>query len=667
MSHFFYGKLMLKYIYQRKKGVNMKKNFKNKTINFTHKGYALYDSDMSTKYFIESLEEVISLHDAFKMVLKDNKLVEGEPTYTFEEIHTLDQMGLADALNGLKEKSMKHAAEFKLIYFNGNLRGYYYRFNGFIFDERSVKNVLIAIEKQYFKGKYKQSSTSYSKWLESNQKSFKPAFMSGQYRSFKKLLTLDENLTKRVRQHLKDNDLTLMQFVTGVVAVYYKAARRKDLQFETNYFNEEFSLVGSIKGKKSYQIKKNPNVLVNKFIKNDWIEKEQYAPVIIDLYDDYKELRGSIHPMISEDVPYEIGFFIKESDWDIHLDIVCQKFKFKNDELFLMLTKLRTIIYDVLENNTKVCDLNLLTKQEVDIAISHIQANTNKGDTTIYKQFKNASKSYSGRVAFKGSKTLTFEKLDVLVEKFKKTLDKKANGVLVNTTPLADYEQVAALIALSASGGVYSTTGLEIKKGLFGYKITGDKIEAKGFYQLDDENISNSGYCHYCHYLKQYLHLTQNDMASFDDLIEFGMPVLLSGGTITTDNDFTIAHITANELKPSETLKHVFTDRRVIKEKFNYKLHYGVQAKGTVPYTFIGPLKHGKLTGLRPVDGIGFVLLNKQNQLTQAFEKGKVFAFGPSVALSTDIATMELEGHKLKDVKQLNLLASWSLDGSIRI
>ncbi|MCH4889778.1 hypothetical protein EZV73_19500 [Acidaminobacter sp. JC074] len=644
----------------------MKKNFKNKTINYTHKGYALYDNDLSTKYFIESLEEVISLHDAFKMVLKDNKLVEGDTKYTFEEIHTLDQMGLKDALGGLKEKAMKSAAEFKLIYFHGNLRGFYYRFNGFIFDERSVKNVLKAIEKQYFKGKYKQTSTSYSKWLESNHKSFKPAFMSGQYTSFKKLLTLDENLTKRVRQHLKENDLTLMQFMTGVVGVYYKAARRKDLQFETNYFNEEMALVGNTKGKKSYQLKKNPNVLVNKFIKNDWVEKDQYASVVIDMYDDFKDLKGSINPMTSTDVPYEIGFFIKENDWDIHLDIVCQKFKFKNDELFLMLTKLRTIIYDTLENDTKVSDLNLLTKQELDVALSHIQPKLNKGDTSVYKLFKLASKNHSSRIAFKGSKSLTFEKLDALVEKFKKSFDKKAKGQLVNIQSLSDFEQVAAFIALSASQSTYGQTGLDVKKGLFGYKLSGSKVDSKGLYNVEDDFISDQGYCHYCHYMKQYLHLTENDQASLNDLIEFGMPVLLAGGAITNAGDHTIAYISADKLEKSETLKHVFTDKKVIREKYNFKLHYGIKAKGTVPYAFVGPFKHGKLAGVRPVDGLAFVLLNKQNQLTQAFEKGKVYVFGPSVSLASDIGLLDLEGHQLKDVKKLSLLASWSLDGSVR-
>ena len=193
----------------------MNKNFKkSKSINYVHKGYVLYDTDLTPNFFVDSLNEIITLHDVFHHSLKDNQLVEQKNDYSFGEIHCLDQIGLSDAIDKIKEKPLTQPAEFKLIYFHGNLRGYYYKFNGFLFDQRSVKKVIEGIEKQYFKGKFKQSSTSYKKWLTENTKSFSMAFKTGQYQSKSKLLTLDENLTKRVRQHIKDKDISLFQFIT---------------------------------------------------------------------------------------------------------------------------------------------------------------------------------------------------------------------------------------------------------------------------------------------------------------------------------------------------------------------------------------------------------------------------------------------------------------------
>ena len=70
----------------------MNKNYKKKLMNYVHKGYALYDSDLTPKYFIQSIQEIIGLHDVFKQTLKNKKAVLEEVIYEFEEIHCLDQI-----------------------------------------------------------------------------------------------------------------------------------------------------------------------------------------------------------------------------------------------------------------------------------------------------------------------------------------------------------------------------------------------------------------------------------------------------------------------------------------------------------------------------------------------------------------------------------------------
>lgn len=645
----------------------MKKNFKKKTINYEHKGYALYDSDLSPKYFTESLNEVISLHDVFAHVFTKNNIEVEDTNYEYGEIHCLDQISLSDKLNELKEKALKKAAEFKLIYFNGNLRGFYYRFNGFMFDERSVKKVLLAIEKQYFKGKYKQTSTSYSKWLKDNYHSFKPAFLTGQYRSYVKKLTLDEALTKRVRTYLKDHDMTLMQFLTGVIGVYYKVARRKDLMFNTNYFDDDSSVVGDIRGKKSYQLKKNPNIKVDAFIKNDWIDKDEYSSVVIQMKDPYKELKGQVTTLLPVDVPYEIGFFINEKDWEIEIDILCQKYKFKNDELFLMLTKLRTIIFDVLENDSTVAEINLITKKEEEVALKFSHPKKYKKHQTLYNWFKLISKENQPRVAFSGSKVLTFEKLERLVDKFYQYFKKQSETNLqINLNELKDYEQLAAFLALDGANAVYvKEGGLLLKKGFFGYKTTGDKKVGKGLYQIGDLAISKEGYLSYCHDMKQHFRFDQDDAAHLEDLLMFGIPVLLSGGKIST-SEKTVDYVKECALSHDLNLKHVVTDVAFVKEKYDYQLHYGVVCEKTVPFAFIGHIRKGRVEKLRPVEGLGFVVLNKHNNLTQAFEKGKVFGFGPCADLNGE-KQVDIKDNSFDQMSNLNLKGTWTLDGILRV
>lgn len=654
----------------------MNKNFKkNKSINYVHKGYVLYDTDLTTNYFVESLQEIISLHDLFHHTLKDNKLVEQQNDYTFKEIHCLDQIGLADAINKVKETPLTNPAEFKLIYFHGNLRGYHYRFNGFLFDQRSVKKVIEGIEKQYFKGKFKQSSTSYKKWLTENTKSFSMAFKTGQYQSKSKLLTLDENLTKRVRQHLKDKDVSLFQFITGVIGIYYKVSKQKDLMFMTDYFDDQsMNLIGDTTSKTSYILKKNPNLTCNAFIKNDWIEKDKFSHIKINMKDRCKELKGDVYTLPSPDMPFEIGFMIHEKDWEIELEITFQKYRTKKDELFLMLNKLRMIIFDVLENETKVSNLSLLTKKEEEIALKYIEPKVMPHYSSVYDQFKAIVLKSPQNIAVIDTKSFTFEKLDHLVEKLKKSLEKSnVTKQSIDLTQLTEIEKIAAFFALDGVEAVYSDKGnYQLKKGLLGYKVSklsqGEILNAQ--YTFNETIITREGYINHCNFISKYFNLTEKDIISHLDLIKFGVPTLLQGGKVhinSTLEDVTLAEVPVNELKEFSNMRHVITNDKVIRESYTYKLHYGISIDQTTPLTLIGPIKGGRLENLRPCDGIGFVILNKYQELAQSFEKGNMYLFGPSVSSSFDIETLDIKGHELHHVVKSSQRATWFLDESLRL
>jgi len=648
------------------KGEKMNKNFKKKMMNYVHKGYALYDSDLSQKYFVESINEIISLHDVFKQTLKNNGLVEEETSYEYGEIHCLDQISLADELKGMKEKPLKQAADFKLIYFHGNLRGFYYRFNGFLFDERSVKHVIASIERQYFKGKFKQSSSSYVKWLENNHQSFDLAFKSGQYQSINKLLTFDESLTKRIKQYNKDHNLTMIQFFTGILGIYYKQGRHKDITFMTNYFQDDANIIGNTESKKSYHLKKNPNLLTHDFIKEAWIEKDKYSHIRIDVKYNFKDLKASVTTLPSIDVPYEIAFVIDEKDWEIALEIVAQKYRFKKDDLFLMLNKIRSVVFNVLEEDNKISEISLLTKKEEEIALSYAEPRVTKKQTSIYDQFISKSKEKANKPAIVTDKIVNFDKLAATVVKMKKALDRSAKGKMVSLDGLSDVEKIAAFIAIDGAGATYTDAkGLIIKKGLFGYKVSGNSIAGNGLYNVKGHEISRKGYLTYNEFVKQYFRLSFEDVGPMNEWLKFGIPVLLVGGYISSKTDITICTMNASDLKLSDTLKHVVTNDKFVEGKYNYKLHFGLSFDQTVPLSFVGPIKQGKLSNLKPVDGLGFVILNKYKRATQAFEKGNVHVFGPCATMveSEDINVL---GKTIQNVTALNNKASWFLDETLR-
>lgn len=641
----------------------MKNSNKNKTMNFTHSGYILYDTDLMKDYFEKSLKEVIGLHDVFNHKITSKGLVQEPMTYEFKSVHCLDQMGLKDVLQ--KEiKTLKQSANFTFIYFNNNLRGFYYQFNGFLFDERSVKRVLQAIEKQYFKGKFKQLSTSYSKYVEDMQPSFKMATKRGQFQSYTKILTLDEDLTKRVRAYCKEQDINVYQFLVGIIGIYYKTAKHYDMKFESNFFEDEQAVIGYVPVKKSYQLKKNPHVTLGQYIKNDWVELNNFSKIKVHYKDKFKELKGQVETVVSKDVPYEIGFFVDEKDWEIVLEIVAQKYKFKKDDLYLMLTKLRMIIFDVLEKDLKVSELELLTSKEKDIALSHATVKQDHKHHSLLEQLKLQAQKYKNEVCIALDKSISYDKFYALAEKYASLLKKKSiQGKGIQIQGLSDVDRLAMFFALDSTDNSMSAKGFILKKGLFGYKITGSKEETIGLYN----NIQAQGYRAYCHDMRQYFHMDKTTKVHISEWLKFGVPCLLSGGQIVQDDTASIRTLDVEALKPMNHLQHAVVNSKFVDDKFDYKVHYGVSLDSTVPISFIGPIKHGKVNQIRPVHGLGYIILNKQKKLTQAFEKGKLYGFGPAVALTDNAFDFDTQDINISKLVDLDLIGSYYLDESLRI
>lgn len=642
----------------------MKKN--NKLVNATHSGYVLYDADLKEDYFSASINKVISLHDVFTVGMKEDF------KYEFKSVHSLDEVSFKQEIDGLmKNESLKNPAEFTFIYFNSNLRGYYYRFNQLLFDERSVKLMILGIEKQYFNGKFNQASTSYLNATKVPKLNFK-----GQFEAKYKQLTCDEALTKRIKQYCKNESISTYQFFVGVLGLYYKVGRNKDLAFKTNITNKTLSIVGAIPAE-GLCFKRIKEGTITEYLKSDLQQKKIKSSIAINVADKMLETKGSVTAVQSKDILDEFQFNIVENDWDMVLEIAYQKYKIKKDDVFLMINKLRMVIYSVLESKElPLSDLDLLTKKEKENALLYSDINMNSSLKSISESFIAYRLAHPKQVAVEeNQKTITYEDLDKIVKKLTKALKDIEKGDAVSIETTSKMEQLALVIALDQIKGVYtrnSDAKITLKKGLFGYKASANsQLSGKHLqYILNGNKVSRQGYNNYCHWIKKYLKMSSDERVLVeDDLLTLAIPALMSGCTVVcssedkiVEKDITIAVI--EEANDYNTLKHGLLKQKS-SNKVSYKLHLITSFEAGVPISFIAPINYGKVQNLNICDGLGCVLLNKNGRFTQAFEKGKLHLFGPASLINQETININNETyHNVVDTNQLGMLF---LDGVLRL
>lgn len=643
---------------------------KNKGLQAEYKGYAFYDSDLNEKYFTESIQEVINLHDVFQAKFENKKVVEKQVDYSFDKLNYLDQISLMNAPH-VKEQALKQAAEFKLVFFNNNLRGYYYRFDATLFDERSVKLVLMAIEKQYFKGKYKQTSSSYMKYTQAEKPNFSHFFRPGQYQSKERTMVIDEPLSKRIKAFMKQNDVNGFQFFAGVIALYFKTSRGKRINFESNFLNQNTSaLVGRINEQKSYYFK-DQNTL-NESIQSNLVEKNQNSSIHINVVDDFKDLKGQIIQLASQEMLEQIAFNIEEKDWSFDLHIRYQKYKYKHDDIFLMMNKLKIAIYAALESPEMATNsLSLITNKEEQIAKSMLTVKHHSGQS-LYETFNKTCLKNNDKVAIiSGSDTITFKKLSELIAKLSKGIAKSGAGIL-SISPKNDFEKIAMFIACDQQKVTYDFDHKHaiMKKGLFGYKTSGTSTKSNGQYHLKDVVISRQGYLDYSNWFKNYFAINESDCVLANDLLGLGIPSLIQGASIVLGDEsqidphkVTLAAI-GSDTKAYPSLKKAIVDTKKVETIPAYKLYYGVKFDGTVPYGLMSGFQRNYVDQLKTVDGLGIILL-KQNKLPEAYQKASLYVFGSGVDTQAT-KEKEIDGD-IKHVVKQKLKGSWFIDGSLRL
>jgi hypothetical protein len=654
-----------------KKGEHMKKNFNNKgkKINSYYEGYVLYDLDLNETYFKKSFDEMLDIHDVFHINI-DTMTFEKQ-SYELESLYALDQLSLKDSLMNIKTPNYMPAA-FKLIYFNNNLRGFYYQLNRLLFDESSIKKFILGLEKEYFVGKYKQTGSSYKAWLEKENVDLKKSAIKGKNEALHKLVSFDEVLTKRIRAYIDTNNLTLTQFFAGVIGTYYKRSQHKDLLFKTNLFEEDNSTIGNLELKQAYGFKRNPDLTLKDFVSSNWksLDKRAYTSIIFE--DRYGDIKGNHIILPSKEIKEDIEFRIKEYDWEVDLYITFKKFSFKKDEIFLMLNKLRMIVFATLESDQEpLSSLNLVTKKEMELAYTYSNFNVDKEPQSISRYFE---KLKDQQVIIENDQNTTISDLKKKVDKMKKGLGGLNKGQVVSLLSTSLIDQLACYFACQALDLGFTLNGPanQLKKKLFGYKLI--QTDSKTFIDVnyvDANPISNTGYAFY---IKSYLNLIQlkeTDTTVTDDFYGHLIPSVLSGSKVVIGNEnqinknqATYAVVAAKRIEDYKTLQKAFVDEKV-KYTGSCKLFAGYSSGLSVPYFALGSLTRGHINQLKPVEGVGLMILNNEGQFTQATEKGHVYAFGPGIV--QEVQDMNIDKIEHSNIHPLNVSAKIMYDGQLRL
>ncbi|MBN2796110.1 MAG: hypothetical protein JXR88_11935 [Clostridia bacterium] len=609
-------------------------NQNGKRVNSYYEGYVLYDLDLNEEYFKKSLNEMIHIHDVFHFNLEDLSI--NERTFEYKSIHALDQLSFKGKLDGIKTP-INEPANFQLIYFNNNLRGFYYQLNRLLFDESSIKKFILGLEKEYFIGKYKQTGSSYDSWLSKEGINLNKAMLSGKHQALHKTVSFDENLTKRIRQYADEEGITLIQFFTGVLGIYYKMCQHKDLNFKTNIFDEDLSVIGNLEVKESFGLSRNPELTLKEFLKRDWKSLQKRSPIAIILEDRYSDIKGNHYILPSKEIKEDIEFRIREFDWELELFITFKKYAFKKDEIFFMLNKIRMIVFEVLENSSKkLSEVDLVTKREKELAYQFTDLNPLRPAKSISEYFNQLK---DNQLIMENNQNYQVLDLKKKIEKLKKTIRTLKPYQLVSLESDSMIDQLACFIACDQLSLTFSLNkeGNIIKKKMLGYKITHQ--DAKTYHNISYLSRSLVQKEGYQYYLKNYMTtigLDTSDVIVTNRFYGHLVPCFLSGAKVVIGNENLIQEHKAtygnigNDIENYPTLKKAF-----VKEPIHYKgacqLFIGFESDEAIPYYAMGEVSFGKIQNLQPVEGIGLIMLNKNHNITQVGERGNVYIFGPGV------------------------------------
>ncbi len=598
-----------------------------KLIQYEHRGYMLYDSDLNENHFINSLNEIISLHTVFNYNLSSEKFEKID--YKFGEIRVLDQMMLEKEISRLKTQPLKKAMDVHLIFFNNNLRGFYYRFNAFLFDLRSVDKILKSLEKEYFESKYKQISSDYKEYLEKNSPiNYR---LKNKNVAHKKLLTFDDKLTAKIRSYMKEHDINTYKFISSALAIFFKVQGSK-FSWMTEYLSEDKNLIGNINENISYSIQSGE--YISDYMTSDLVEVDKFSSIRIE-ENILKDYRGDLKVLSSPELPYNMLFSITENTFDIVIEILFQKYTYKKDYIYMMMDKIRELIYLIVDEDIPVEDIDLMTSKELSV-ISNLELSDYKHQDSMYSKYQKVLEKNPSSTALSDDKNYTYADLDKYVMKFIKLFDKKSATGSFSLSELKPIEKLAAALAMDKQGLCFSENGAVLKKGLFSYKIKSDMNEDKGQFIKNDFKINNKLYYSYVEDIITIAKIYPKDVALMDNLYEFAIPVLCAGGRVSTNKkEVTIGF--------SSKYKKSFT-KTFSKDKNSF---FYLSYQNVLPM-IIG-YNNNTYSTVRAINGIGIKVLKKDKNPTYAFEKGDLYITIDEVDVN------------------LNKKAMYYLDGNIKI
>lgn len=640
-----------------------------------HHGYVLYDHKLDEKKLERSFLDVIQLHDVFFLNVRDRKVVKEDYDYTFDKINFLDQIALESDLQALFiTKDYKTPAGFKWIYFNHELRGFYYAFDQVFFDINSVKTFIKAIEKAYYNGKFKPLGSSYYNYLKESNRLSHSHFSKKSYSNYQKKYEIKDPLKQKIDIAIQKESLLYGQLFTGLLGIYYQKQENKELIFDTNIVNEENHKIGYLFSEDAYKLKKNHTLTLSNYLKEPWETSNKKPFVEVILEPSFDDLKGKVISFTKLSSQCPLLMVIKDKKTSIDIEWHYHKNKFKKDEIHYLMLKFNHLLHCFLEPNpSPIKDIEIILDSEKETLLKYAKPKSikeNQLDLIIQSIFKN---NKDKKAIETKTNHYSYGQLQSRMEKISSLLKNKmteAKHIFVDSKdPLDLYAGILAglswdvLVVDNIKEG-----GWILSKGLFGYKL-----KANTDY-LEVPQMNLKGYDLYLKWIRDYLSIGEEERTLVSgNFLALGLPTLLAGGCLCIGHEadiddfkasLAVFHETPKKSYPS-LKKTIVTNKNIRLE--GKELYFGVQVPLAVPFVAMGRFKQGYIKDFQPAEGVGLVFLDKHMKLKPINVRGQAYIFGLGAPILGSNRLIKVDHLNINHATPLGLKGRWFYDGSIRL
>jgi hypothetical protein len=653
----------------------MQKKTNKKIKKQIHHGYVLYDQKLNEKKFEQSFLDVIHLHDVFFLHVKHKKVVKEDYEYSFDKINFLDQIALESDLEALYfTRDYKTPAAFKWIYFNHELRGFYYAFDQVFFDVDSVNTFMKTMEEAYFNGKHKPLASSYYHYLNESGRLSESHFTNKQFIFYEKKYEINEHLKEKIDRLTEKYKINYAQLFTGILGTYYLKQFDKELVFDSKIVKEETHKIGYFFNEDYFKLKKSYAMNLPTFFSESWKTTDKKPSVTIVLEEKFKDLKGKVVSFANPSSQLPLMMVIKNNESSLDIVWHYHKNKYKKDEIHYLMLKFNHLLHCFLDDDlTLIKDIDLTLPMEKEILLKYgkaIQTPTKK----LRDKVQSIDKIQGKKVAIEtNNDQYTYGQLQNRIDKISSVIKNKMssnNNIYIDSKdPLDLYGgHLAALKSDVFVVDDLKSAGWILSKGFFSYKFK------RNFDFIESPHMNLKGYNLYLSWIINYISINSEERTLINgNFLTLGVPTILAGGSLCIGQEkdldqlkCTLAVFHEKPEKDYPSLRKSIVTNKNIKVACETSF-YGVQVPLAVPFVAMGKFNQAYIKNFEPAKGVGLVFLDRNMKLKPVNVRGQAYIFGLGAPKLGNNEVIKLDGFDIDHVSQLGLKGRWFYDGSIRI